>query len=417
MRLADFFGFSRKREEPAAQQAEPQPQPQANGSASIPVRTSGSLVLYKPAADPMSVATVYRCAKILSDSVACLRLRCERFSSGVYVDDTSSPLSYLLSVQPQPNMSAYDFWAFAVQQMIFFGNAYIYPRRINGRITDLVLCSTGSVGHDSLNGKYTISDVYNGVCGTFAEEDIIHLYLHTHDGRTGVSVLSHARQTVGIAAAGDTETGNRFTNGGNVRGIISNDKSVVGFGEYQDEQLARTAEDVDGRFRGGERIVSLPGQVDFKQISLSSTDMQFLESRKFTVREICRFFGVHPSFVYDDSASNYKSAEQSNTMLLSYTLNPILRRIEAEFNRKLILPEDFGKRKFEFDRRDIYSLDLGSRAAYQKQTIESGIYTVNDWRRIENQPIIDGGDEVYLSANLAPLGSPKLSGNNQKQEI
>lgn len=50
--------------------------------------------------------------------------------------------------------------------------------------------------------------------------------------------------------------------------------------------------------------------------------MQFLESRKFTVRELCRFFGVHPSFVFDDTSNNYKSAEMANVAFLSNTLNP-----------------------------------------------------------------------------------------------
>ena len=139
--------------------------------------------------------------------------------------------------------------------------------------------------------------------------------------------------------------------------------------------------------------------------------MQFLESRKFTVREICRFFGVHPSYVFDDTSTNYKSAEMSNVAFLSSTLNPILKRIEAEFTRKLIPRSLCCKRKFLFDRKGIYSLDLTTLANYQAKTIQNGIYTVNDWRRIENQPEVEGGDTVYMSTNLAPLGSAKLSGS------
>jgi HK97 family phage portal protein len=297
----------------------------------------------------------------------------------------------------------------AVKMMLLDGNAYIFPRKVRREITDLVLCGRNTVGHDPLNCTYTICDAYNGVYGTFKESEIIHLYLHSSDGRTGESVLSHARRTVGIAGAGDVETANRFTNGGNVRGIVSNGTSTVGFGEYADEELEKTAEDIDGRFSNGEHIVSLPGQVDFKQISLSSTDMQFLESRKFTVRELCRFFGVHPSFVFDDTSNNYKSAEMANITYLSFSLDPILKRIEAEFCRKLTSAKQCCTRIFKFDRKGIYSLDLESMAKYQKLTIESGIYTINDWRRIENQPLVDGGDTVLCSTNLAALDSEKIT--------
>lgn len=387
-------------------------------------RTGGGLRVYVPGAymyepgsyESLSVATVYRCVQLLSDSVACLTLEFLRWKGGRFQVDEGSALHYLLTVQPQPEMSIFDFWSFAVKQMLVQGNAYIYPRYINGELTDLVLCSNDTVSHDTLNELYTISDPYNGVYGTFKESEIIHLYLHSSDGKTGESVLTHARHTAGIAMAGDNETANRFTNGGNVRGIISNDKTAVGFGEYQDEELEKTAVDVDSRFSSGEHIVSLPGQVDFKQISLSSTDMQFLETRKFTVREICRFFGVNPSYVFDDGSTNYKSAEMANVMFLSQSLNPILKRIEAEFNRKLISRSQFTKRRFCFDRRGIYSLDLLSLADYQAKTIQSGIYTINDWRRIENLPEVEGGDTVYVSTNLAQLGSSKLSGSETQND-
>lgn len=353
--------------------------------------------------DAMAIAATYRCVTLLSESVASLRLQYMQRKGGRYQEDIESDFHYLLTVQPQPEMSAFSFWSMAVQLMLLDGNAYIYPRYVMGELTDLVLCHPKSVSQDPLTNRYFVSDAFNGVYGTFEEKDIIHLYLHTADGRRGESVIAHARRTMDIASAADEETENRFVNGGSVRGIISNDKTTTGFGEYQDKELERTAESVDSRFSRGERIVSVPGQVDFKQISLSSTDMQFLESRKFTVREICRFFGVHPSFVFDDTSSNYKSAEMANVAFLSNTLDPILKRIECELTRKLIPREMCCKRKFQFDRRGIYSMDLQSLADYQKKTIESGIYTVNDWRRIENQPTIEGGDTVYISTNLMPL--------------
>lgn len=374
-------------------------------------RTGAGLEFLTPSAGAaLGVSTVYRCVRILCDSVAGLRLRYMRLRDGRYQEDTGSPFHYLLAVQPQPELSAFNFWSMAVQQMLLDGNAYIFPRYVMGELTDLVLCRRGSVWHDTLNGVYHISDAWNGVYGAFRESEIVHLYLHSSDGLHGESVLQHARRTMAIAATGDNETLNRFANGGNVRGIVSNDNSVRGFGEYQDKELEKTAENIDGRFQNGERIVSLPGQVDFKQISLSSTDMQFLESRKFTVREICRFFGVHPSFVFDDTSNNYKSAEMANVAFLSVTLDPILKRIENELCRKLIPRSLCCKRVFEYDRSGVYSLDLDARASYQMKTIQSGVYTVNDWRRKENQPVVDGGDTVYISTNLAPLGSEKLAG-------
>lgn len=386
------------------------------GSRTTIRKGGGVRYFYSSQNTALSIATTYRCVQLLSDSVAGLHLQYKTFKDGRYQEDTDSKLHYLLTVQPQPELSIFNFWSTAVRLMLLDGNAYIFPRYVLGELTDLVLCKKGSVTHSPINGTYTIADAYSGVYGVFKESEIIHLYLHSSDGYTGESVISYARRTMQIAKAGDEETENRFVNGGNVRGIISNDSSTIGFGEYQDAQLEKTAQNVDNRFSSGEHIVSLPGQVDFKQISLSSTDMQFLESRKFTVREICRFFGVHPTFVFDDTSNNYKSAEMANVAFLSMTLDPILKRIEAEFTRKLITPSLYCKHIFKFDRKGIYSLDLEAMANYQKKTIESGIYTINDWRRIENQPEIEGGDTVLVSTNLAPLNSEKLTGGTTKNK-
>lgn len=367
----------------------------------------GKTVVFQPGMDAaaMSVSTVYRCVKLLGDSVSCLRLQYMRLAEGRYVEATDTRMHYLLTVQPQPELSAVAFWSMAVQMMLMQGNAYIYPRRTNGQVTDLVLCCPHTVTHDAINNIYTISDPYNGVFGTFAEPDIIHLFLYSADGRHGESVLQYAARTTSIATTGEKETGTRFQNGGNVHGIVTNDQGVSGFGRVQDEMLVNAAESMDARFQSGERIVSVPGNVDFKQISLSSTDMQFLETRKFTVREICRFFGVHPSYVFDDTSNNYKSAEMANVAFLSNTLDPILRRIENELERKLIPYGRCCRERFRFDRRGIYSMDLQSLADYQRRTIESGIYTVNDWRSMENQPPAEGGDTVFVSANLKPINA------------
>ena len=359
-------------------------------------------------AQPLAIATVYRCVDVLSSTIASLSFQYMKHKNGCYVEDTNSPINYLLNVQPQPEMSAVDFWTYALQQMLLQGNAYIYPRYIQGELTDLVLCH--GVEPDAINSTYTINDVWSGVSGTFGENEIIHLYLHTVDGRTGISVLEHARQTIATAHVANDETESRFGNGGMPRGLITNNRQQsIGFGEYDDDQLRDAAVDITDQLRTNS-IAALPGQAGFIQLTMSSSDMQFLETRKFTVREICRFFGVHPSFVFDDTSNNYKSAELANVAFLSQTLDPILKRIEAEFNRKMIPQTLYDKRIFRFDRSGLYSLDLSTRANYLKDMLGIGAMTVNDIREYENLPPVEGGDTVYISTNLAQLNSAKLAG-------
>lgn len=327
-----------------------------------------------------------------------------KISDGIYVEDEKDPLHYLLTVQPCHNMSSYEFWYGLVRQLLFYGNAYVFPRYdLFGELSELVLCARGTVAHDVLNETYTICDTYNGVSGTFGESEVIHVMANSKDGLHSHGVVVDAWLAITTAHAGDLETKNRFVNGGNVRGFVTNDKGITGFGQVQDEELSNLAMSLDDQFSNGTKICSLPGDSDFKQISMSSTDMQFLESRKFQVDEICRFFGVNSSFVFSGSSTNYKDAEQAYTNFLTFTLNPYLKRIESEFCRKLVPRKFCCKRVFRFDRSDIYALDLQSKAEYYKKMQEIGAMTTNEIRRKENLPSVEGGDTPLVSANLLPL--------------
>lgn len=367
----------------------------------------------------LSIATVYRCVKLISESVANLPLRYLKKRDDVFTPDVNSSLYYLLMVQPDGCVNAFDFWVQVVQDILLWGNAYIIPiyNPVSMDIDRLARCNPNAITYNIYEDTYDAYDEINIVYGHYSENEVIHLKGLSLDGKKGLSVLSFARVTTSIASTGDEETLNRFANGGTVRGILSNGNSVKGYGEYADKELENEAKEFDKRINAnGEHITSVPGQVDFKQVSMSSTDMQFLESRKFTVREICRFFGVQPSFVFDDTSNNYKSAETANTAFINNTLNPILRKIETELTRKLIAPSLVSKHKFEFDRQSLYACDLDSKIKYQSQTIAAGLYTVNEWRKEENKPAVKGGDKVLVSANLRDINDESKVVVNQPKE-
>lgn len=378
------------------------------------------LPLMLPSTNAMAVSTVYACVNLLANSVAGLPLRYLRLRDGVFAEDTNSRLHYLLTVQPCAYMNAFDFWHTTMQYILLRGNAYIVPIYSlaggTAEVERLALCDPAAVAHDTINDVYTINDTNAGVSGTFTETEVIHLKNFSYDGKQGLSTIGFARQAIDVCGTGDLETLNRFRNGGNVRGLVSNDTSVRGYGEYQDSALKKIAAYIYEHFKAGEYVVAMPGQTQFHQMSMSSADLQFLETRKFGVIEICRFFGVHPSFVFADTSTNYKSAENANAAFLSNTLNPILRRIETELHRKLISPSLCCKRRFEFDRRGLFAADLATKVAYQTQTIAAGIYTVNDWRKAENMPPVEGGDVAMVSANLKPITDIANSTDNGQED-
>jgi len=141
--------------------------------------------------------------------------------------------------------------------------------------------------------------------------------------------------------------------------------------------------------------------------------LQLLDTRKFGVLEICRFFGVHPDKVFAGQSQNYKASEMSNVSFLSDTLMPKLRKIETSFTAKLIGRNLFSKMKIEFDIEPIYQTDLATMGNYIEKTVQNGVYTPNYWRAKKNQQPKEGGDQLFISCNVAPVNSKKIKGEKE----
>lgn len=379
-------------------------------------------VVYVSSAEAaMKIAAVYRAVNLISSSVASLTLQYKRKDRAkdyfkMYNDGDGRLINYLLSVRPNERMNSFVMVKNAVSMILLQGNAYIYPRKTRyGGVEKMYLCTPGSVAYDMYKNVYTINDVVNQISETVEADDMIHLKNVSRDGGyTGVSTITYAAMTLGIAATADNETLKRFATGGRFKAVLQNDTTVKGFGEYQDKQLEGLGEDLQEALNRGDDILQLKGDGKLTPISMSSADMQFLESKKFTLREIARFFNVPPSKLMDDSNANYKSVEVSNIAFYTEALQPIVTEIEKEFTAKLLSVDTYQDYKFKFDLSSLYALDLDSKAKWDKARLDNGQASVNDLRRESDKMPVDRGDDVYLSVNLAPLGSAKLSGETSE---
>lgn len=371
----------------------------------------------------MKIAAVFRAVNLISSGLASLKLeykRKDRYKGYFKLDDSigGKRLNYALSVQPNSRMNASVFLKNLVTQILLHGNAYVVAvRNIYNDVEALYLLKPGSVAHDVYTNTYSVHDDVNGISGVYGPNEILHFKNVSNDGGyTGLSTISYAALTLGIAATSDNETLKRFATGGRFKAILKNNTSVKGFGEYQDEQLKSHGEDLQDAINRGDDILAVKGDVEVSPLSMSSADMQFLESRKFTIREIARFFNVPPSKLMDDSNSNYKSVEVSNIAFYTEALQPIVTEIEREFSAKLLNEYNYQDYKFCFDLSALYALDLESKARWDKNRLENGLVSVNDLRRERDVEPVDKGDDVYLSVNLAPIGSVKLNGEKAVTE-
>lgn len=355
--------------------------------------------------DPMSISAVCRCVNLISGSIASMPLQVQRrMPSGIFETERGSRLGMLLSVQPNSRTSAFEFWRTAGRRMLLEGGVFLIPRYVDGAITSIEQVQAQKVSYDSGKGTYTVTDTEQGFYGEeIPERNIIFLRgMTSEDGFKGVGVPSYAVDAIRLAAAGDGESLKRIENGGAPQLLLTEEGGLMGTGTKVEGARRDMIDNIENALRRFTRAIFVRRGFKAQPIGYTSVDMQLQPMREFAVREICRFFGVPPIFVYSDSSSNYKSAEMAGVDLLVNTLDPILRNIENELRRKLISPEQWENRRFEFDRSTRTAADSESRAKYLTQLMGIGV-TPNEIRRILNLPPVEGGDTPQVSANLRPI--------------
>jgi len=149
----------------------------------------------------------------------------------------------------------------------------------------------------------------------------------------------------------------------------------------------------------------------YETVSFTPEDAQFLEQRKLANEDVARIFNCPPTSVGITDKATYSNTEQEATMLIQNCLGPLAGRIEAAMHRCLLT--DAGRRSLyvEHDLDGLLRGDVKSRFDAYRVARESGIYSVNDIRRRENEPPIGPeGDTYNQPANWTLLGGVREQG-------
>jgi HK97 family phage portal protein len=147
----------------------------------------------------------------------------------------------------------------------------------------------------------------------------------------------------------------------------------------------------EGQHNAG-RVMVLEGDFQWKEMGLSPRDMDFIDGKNLSAREIAQAYGVPPMLVGvpgDATFSNYKEARYH---LWEDTILPLLDHIIDEFNRWLC--STFGE-----NLRLGYHLDAIPALACRREEVWSkfesaSFLTINEKRKAMGYPPISGGDTL-----------------------
>ena len=346
----------------------------------------------------MKLPAVYRCVELISDSVAQLPLKIFAVDSkGFRTEINNHPLCHLLNCEPNPRMTAFVFKKTLVTAMLLGGNGYAYVQRDNAGnpiglhyIPNEYVTLVPSERLDKPVG-YTI-----GTAVGIAASNMLHILNYSADGVEGVSTITHAVDTLGMADSAEKQAKGFFDGGCNMAGILTVERPVS---EDQKKTLKRSF--IENVEKNGVAVLS--GDMKYQPITVNPKDAMLLESRQFSVIDICRFFGVSPTKVFDLSKSSYNTLEQTNLSFLSDTLAPILKKIELEIERKLFPREKHQGIEVRFDTNQLLRGDKAAQAQFYNTLFSIGAITPNEIRREVDLPPLEGGNTTFVQVNLQTL--------------
>ena len=346
----------------------------------------------------LALSAVYRCVEVITNGVASLPVKLYRTDEKGFKYEMHNNLSFILSKKPTGKINAFTFYKLIVKDILLQGNAYaLILRNSKGEVIGLQYIQAGLVSPIDRGDR--IEYQVTGIKGFVRQEDILHFMNYTDNGVYGISVLTHARRTLGIADYGENASENFYKSGGCTTGFLKFDGPSSG--KQREEILSAWNQATGGVRNQPNGIPVLPANVNYTQLSVNPADAQLLESREFSVVEICRFFGVSPTKCFDLTHASYNNSEMAELAFLNDTLRPLLTKIEMEMETKLFKPEE--GYDIKFDVSELLRTDKKSQAEYFTKLFNLGVLSPNDIRKELDMDEIEGGDIHCAQINLTSI--------------
>jgi HK97 family phage portal protein len=352
----------------------------------------------------LGIATAWACVKRISEDHGKLPRRImRRMPNGGSEEDRKHPLNKLLR-NPNRWQTPSQMWSYLTCWLALRGNAYgVVMRGPSGEPVSLIPMSPDRVSIlQSTNGDlfYEINHPFFGNQALRLHRDnVMHIKnAISFDGYTGASPLAAAPDVFGLGIATQQHGAVLFRQGAQMNGVIRHPGKLNA--EAKDFLRARWSERFGG-VQNAHGTAVLDEGMSFEKLSMTNEDSQFLQSREFTVLEVCRMFSVPPHKVYDLSEAHYANMEIGNLSYWSDTLQPIGKQYQEEGGRVLLFEDEQDEYYIDIDYDELLRADRKSRYSTDEIGIRSGRLTQNEARISDGRPPnVPNGDQFLTPMNM-----------------
>lgn len=341
----------------------------------------------------MAISSIFRCVDLISDSLAIMPIQVKDKYFGNHNTIVEKHPLYDVFDNKNNLMTRYTFLKRLVQSVLLNGNGFAYiERNGDGSVKSLRFLENSDV---TIQYKKKTNELYYLVPLISPKKiepiNMLHLIKNSYDGVIGISTVSFANRTIGIATDSETAAEGYFQNGCNLSGVLT----VQGQLNEQQKQAIRDSWSTAYR-NGGNGLAVLQGNMSYQSIQMNASDAQLLESREFNVEEVCRWFGVSPILLGDNKGSSYGDIESAQQEFIIHTIMPFVVMFEQEFTKKLLKTseKDF---IVTLDENYLLRSDKTAQANYYSTLLSNGVLCINEVRKELGYGEIEGGDKHIIA--------------------
>jgi HK97 family phage portal protein len=369
-----------------------------------------------PSASPVNedtalqVSAVWACAKLLAEVYASIPMHMYKIAGDSRIKVTSHSLLSVVQDSPNSRMTQVEYDECMQLNLVLHGNAYArINRNSRGDIVALWPLPAQHVQTELLRDGSVVHNWYHGTDVTvLADKNVLHIR-GFGNGLVGLSPLAYARNSVGLAAANDIYASKYYVNGGKPTGVLRTDQDLT---RQQIVELRKRFTEITEQKDESKRLMVLPFGYQYQQVQMSPADMQMIETRRFSIGDLCRFFGNIPPILIGESQGTTTLGSSVEQILIGWYrlgLNPYAVRYEQAYRKKLLLPAERIKYRFDKDFSTLTRGDSKTQMEYLKGMVGGPIMVPNEARSKMNLPPVEDGDKL----NPAPTEGRRANENNK----
>jgi HK97 family phage portal protein len=357
--------------------------------------TTAGIVVDKDTA--MTLSAVWRAVSILSSSIAQLPVGLYRKEKGGDIKEITDHPGIELLRKPNGLQTGYIFRESMQYNILTWGNGYAFIERDGTfRPTRFEILDPAKIDIEVAGDLLYYVREFTRTEGDF----ILHVPALSFDGVLGKSPIQVAKESIAGGLA-TQQFGNKFfASGAKQSGILTHPGRL---GDKGTQNLRKSFNKIMKDDEGGTMI--LEEGLQYHPISIPPDQAQFLDSRKFSVNEVARWYGVPPHLLGDLDRATYSNIEQQSIEFVMYSLMPWIRRWEDELNRKLLTEQEKQDHYFKFNINGLLRGDSKTRFEAYGLALDRGWMNIDEVRALEEMNNIPGGmgKKYLIQVNRTPI--------------